>query len=222
MSTPFLTFVILLAGVTFLFYRWGRRRNTEIAERSARELEEALRPEDQSYTWIGGLIGYRVDYRVRRGELNRVEATLTMLPRHSLLYLPFSWIIRRSDALYLLFRPNVPLRGRGHLILLDHGSAPRVDRPEDLRVEELRLGRHRFRLLYGSDAAAAFLRRVAEHAFGPAGAGPAATSRPEAPVVRHLSINAEEGALYCRMIPVPGRIRPAVERLAAALAGSEE
>lgn len=214
MNAPLFTLVILLAGAVFLFYRRGRRRNAEIAERSARELEEALRPEDQTYTWIGGLIGYTADYRVRRGELNRVEATLTMLPRHSFLYLPISWLIRGSDALYLLFRPNFPLRGRGHLFLLGHGRKPRIQHPEELKVEELRLAGHRFRLMYGSEAARALLRRLAEQALS--------ADRTGTPVLRHLSINAEEGALYCRLLPVPGRIRPTVERLAAALAESSE
>ena len=196
-----LPYLFLLAGATFLQYLWGRRANWRIIRETAQACERALRPQDQTYTWIGGLIGYKADYVVRRGHLNRVEATLTALPRHSLLYLPISWAWRRHDTLYLLLRPNQPLRMRGHVYLVRPGLwRPRIPAPEELREEWLQVDGHRYRLLYSTSTSRELLRQLVQAA--------------RSPLVRHVSINPDEGALYCRMAARPDLIEPVVARLA--------
>ncbi|MEW6045858.1 MAG: hypothetical protein AB1609_05160 [Bacillota bacterium] len=203
-TAAWLPYIVLFAGATYLQFLWGRKANWRIIQKTAAECEEALKPKDQSYTWIGGVIGYRADYVVRRGDLNRVEATLTALARHSLLYFPISWAWRRHDTLYLLWRPNQPLRARAHLypahLRLFH---PRIADPHELKEEWIQHRGQRYRLLYSTPASRDLLKRLLEAA--------------ESPLVRHLSINPDEGAVYCRMAARPGQIAPVVRRLAGVL-----
>ncbi|MBE3598667.1 MAG: hypothetical protein IMX02_07680 [Limnochordaceae bacterium] len=203
-QAPWMAWLVLLGGAAYLQYLWGRRANWRIIRNTAAECERALRPKDQRYTWIGGLIGYRADYVVRRGDLNRVEATLTALPRHSLLYFPVSWAWRRYDALYLLWRPNMPLRSRAHAYLVAPGVlAPRIRDVAALHEAWVTGGGHRYRLLYSGEQSRRLLTRLVE-----AGASP---------LLRHVSINPEEGAVYCRVVARPGQVAPLVERLAGVL-----
>lgn len=200
-TTNWLPYLFLLAGAAYLQFLWGRRANWRIIRQTASECEQALEPKDQTYTWIGGLIGYRADYVIRRGHLHRVEATLTALPRHSLFYFPISWVWRRHDTLYLLWRPNQPLRMRGHLYLVGMGLRhPRIPEPGRLREEWVQAAGRRYRLLYSNETSRQLLKRLVEAA--------------QSPLVRHLSINPDEGAVYCRMAARPGMVGPVVKRLA--------
>lgn len=197
----YIPLLILLGGIAYLQYLWGRKTNWRIIRQIAQECERALSPKDQDYTWIGGLIGYRADYVVRRGDLNRVEATVTALPRHSLLYFPISWAWRRHDTLYLLWRPNQALRTRAHAYLAGWGMlAPRIRDVHELKGQWVDAGGRRYRLLYGSETGRKLLTRLVQ----------AASSE----LVRHVSINPEEGAVYCRIVARPGRVALLVERLA--------
>lgn len=203
-TAAWLPYLFVLAGAMYLQYLWGRRANWRIIRETAAECERALRPRDQTYTWIGGLVGYKADYVVRRGQLNRVEATLTALPRHSLLYLPISWAWRRHDTLYLLWRPNQPLRMRGHVYLAAPGVwRPRIPAPEELQEEWVEVAGRRYRLLFSTRTSRELLRRLVQAA--------------ESPLVRHISINPDEGAVYCRLAARPGMVGAVVARLARVL-----
>ncbi|MBE0557962.1 MAG: hypothetical protein IH628_12085 [Proteobacteria bacterium] len=115
---------IVMQPVFFLFvafsfflaagYLWGKRQNKKISLSVLKDLLELIRPDDQTFTNIGGAIGYHAQLRVKKKNalLSRVDATITLLPRHSLLYLPVSKMIRKYDRLFItLYLKHPPPEG---------------------------------------------------------------------------------------------------------------
>jgi hypothetical protein len=105
-----LALIIALAfATTFQFYK-GRKLNLLLMKHYLEEIESVLKPFDKEYVWLGGYVGYRARYN--RG---KIEVTLTLLPRQSLLYFPISLVTSKHDKLYIVFK----LKGRAnetHLI----------------------------------------------------------------------------------------------------------
>jgi len=61
-SWTFAAFVVFSGVLVFAFYR-GVKINVKRARELASILEEVLKPEDQTYTWLGGVIGFSAEYR---------------------------------------------------------------------------------------------------------------------------------------------------------------
>lgn len=144
----FIAATILLS----LGYAWGKRRNTKIHLSAFHSLTDFLKPKDQTYTTIGGLTGYHANIIPKRNKvIRRVDATITLLPRQSWLYYPFSKLIRRFDRLYIimLYAKNIrPSFGEGHLIeeKFENFHGKKIDAPEEFRKESIRWGEMNFSL----------------------------------------------------------------------------
>lgn len=106
----FIAFSLLIAAG----YSLGRKKNQEIAKFVGKTLEEILKPYDQSYTWLGGTIGFRASYK--NSNFNKVEATLTLLPRQSPLYYPASFLVSGFDRLYITFFLKTKLTSECHIL----------------------------------------------------------------------------------------------------------
>ncbi len=104
MSSPTGSFgaVLLLTLLLVAAYLYGYRKNLSLIREASMQLEEALRPDDAEYTWLGGTVGFSAEYRVKG--FRSVQAVLRLIPRQSLLYLPVVLLSGRSDTLQLLFR----------------------------------------------------------------------------------------------------------------------
>ena len=137
------------------------------ARRTAREAEEALEPLNQTYTWIGGAIGFHATYHLEQGA--EVRATATFLPRQSPLYLPVARLLRGPDRLQLTVSLGRPLDEsevealEGRLLLA----------PSSLTVEPVTLYAARPRDRRGSSrrALADVARRTFDGRGGQGGAG---------------------------------------------------
>ncbi|MCD6087565.1 MAG: hypothetical protein J7K11_06335 [Candidatus Hydrothermae bacterium] len=92
---------LALSGFIYLQFLRGRRRNLERIRRCSAILEKIFQPADKTYTWIGGVAGFKAEYRLR--DTRKLYATFALLPRQSLLYFPISKLIFRADRLYLAF-----------------------------------------------------------------------------------------------------------------------
>jgi hypothetical protein len=114
----------------YQFFR-GRKLNLMIMRRVSRALEDALKPTDKEYTWLGGYIGFKGKYELESAD---VEATLTLLPRHALLYFPISLVINRSDRLYIVVRGRIDM-GEIHMF----GKRRIMSRSERRELGELDL-----------------------------------------------------------------------------------
>ena len=111
---PYITPLILLALVTTGGYFWGRKKNRWIGAWIARETEAALQPRETEYVNIGGCIGYHLTYALA-APFREAKGTFALLPRHSLLYLPISFLIRRHDRFFLQLFTDERLPGEAHI-----------------------------------------------------------------------------------------------------------
>ncbi|MFP4329299.1 MAG: hypothetical protein ACLFP6_01140 [Spirochaetaceae bacterium] len=94
---------------------YGQRKNRRIARELAHCLEHFYQPEQKRYQSIGGVIGYHIYYQLS-GRIRRLVGTLTLLPRHALLYLPISRLLGRTDQLRLTLHTDATPLGEGHIV----------------------------------------------------------------------------------------------------------
>jgi len=107
---------IVLAFVAVIQFFRGRKINLLLIEFTARAFERVLRPKDKEYQWIGLYVGYRARFDTPYKSLAKVEAVVTLMPRHSLFYLPIALITSRFDRLYMFFRYRKRFTGEAHVI----------------------------------------------------------------------------------------------------------
>ncbi|HQP00076.1 MAG TPA: hypothetical protein PL042_05635, partial [Caldisericia bacterium] len=80
--------ILIIGGVVSLQFFQGRKLNITLMRYYIRGFENNLKPKDQLYTWIGGYVGFKVQYEIDDEFIKQIEMSLTLLPRQSLLYLP--------------------------------------------------------------------------------------------------------------------------------------
>jgi hypothetical protein len=91
--------ISIVALALVLGYIFGRKINLRLSRDVSKELERIFRPKDQTYIWIGGLIGFRAAYVVEN--YVTLKITMLMLPRHSVLYFPISKLTSGNDRLWV-------------------------------------------------------------------------------------------------------------------------
>lgn len=106
MDVELIFLLILLSAIAMYQFFKGRKLNLGIMSRVSKDLEEALKPLDKEYTWLGGYVGFKAKYKLKNAD---VEATLTLLPRHALLYSPISLLVNKADRLYIVVRGRIDL-----------------------------------------------------------------------------------------------------------------
>lgn len=174
----------LLAGLVSLQYWRGRKINLSIIRRLANELERILQPVEKEYIWIGGYVGVIAEYELKKKEFSGVKATISLLPRHSFLYFPFSLLIGRRDRVYLLIKSGQKLTSRVHL-----KPGKRARKPaqvEDLEHDTVQIGRTVLKRWYDDLDAAEELTGVIKGLADPSG-------------VKHIAVNKEENAYYAEV-----------------------
>ncbi|AFH43064.1 hypothetical protein [Fervidicoccus fontis] len=102
--------IIILGGVTPFFYFRGERINISKMKAFSKELQEKLNPKDQLYKMLGTLVGFEAVFELKRDHLNKAEAVLILLPRHSVIYYPFSKLTSKSDKFIFKAMYNENLR----------------------------------------------------------------------------------------------------------------
>lgn len=189
----FIAFSVLL---TFGYF-WGRRRNQEIFHSAFDDLLKCFRPNEQKFTNIGGAIGYHANLYIRRkgAFISQVDATITMLPRHSWLYLPVSKLIRKYDRLFIeMYLKNTP-EEECHLIEAGYSkfAGARITNTGQLRKEDLVWGGYRFHLYYqSSETRNEFVDFV--------------TRNPEPGLIRHIAVVPQRKKCFIFMIPGKGQV----------------
>jgi hypothetical protein len=129
-----------------------------------------------------------------------VEATLTLVPRHSLLYLPVARLVTGGDRLYVVARPGRPIRREAHVIAASYRRRlGRLAGEESWRRETVETGDQRFEILGEDPAMVASLRDWVR-------------TLAQAPRLKHLALVPSTGTLYLYLVPVPGEVQPIVGR----------
>lgn len=197
---------ILFIGFSFaltLGYFWGKRKNHKIIVSACQDLVAVVKPEDQNFTNIGGAIGYHANLICKKGSpFSRVDATITLLPRHSWLYLPISKMIRKYDRMFITLYFDRPLSEEAHLIEARHAGLGqrKIRNAQRLKKEELKWGKYNFFLYYNSskthDAFIGFTRK-----------------NPEPGIIRHIAVVPDQKKGFVFLIPEKGKVHECFARI---------
>jgi hypothetical protein len=114
--------LLAIAILTTLTYYRGRKKNRWISAWISREAEGALKPADTNYVNFGGVIGYNFVYKMNK-PFREAKGTFTLLPRHSLFFIPISFLfLTRHDRYYLHLYTDGRLAGEGHIVARSYFS----------------------------------------------------------------------------------------------------
>ncbi len=105
MTTLGIILIFLTAGGLSYGFYWGYKKNLQIMKDTAKLLEEYFTPAKKSYTWIGGVVGFDAQYFLLDGR--KIHIRLILLPRHAILYYPFSLLTSKHDKLF--FRGKIDI-----------------------------------------------------------------------------------------------------------------
>ncbi|WP_148882306.1 hypothetical protein [Thermococcus aciditolerans] len=193
--------IFLIAGISALQFYRGRKLNLMLMEHYIRAVKEVINPEDELYTWLGGYIGFRAEYKVNRGNIRKFEYTLTLLPRHSLLYFPIALITSRHDKLYVVVRPFSEIKREAHLIQKGYyRMRPSIDDEELLKKEVVEIAGKQYEALYEKKRDVENLKTLIESLSNPHN-------------VKHISLTPKTNVFYIQMKPEPETIGEDVERI---------
>jgi hypothetical protein len=189
----FIGFSCLLSAVYF----WGRRANQRLYLSAFADLTDVIKPDDQTFTNIGGVVGYHANFILKKESVfSKVDATITLLPRHSLLYMPLSKLIMKFDRLFITLYLKTALAGEGHLIEKRYAGfrAPKITNAPRLEKIEIKWGNYDFLLYFEQykmrDQLMSFVKK-----------------NPDPGSIRHIAIVASERKCYLFMIPKRGRVK---------------
>ncbi|MEA3253383.1 MAG: hypothetical protein U9Q17_00365 [Chloroflexota bacterium] len=145
-------FPLLIAvaiAATALYFR-GRRKNLILMKEYARAIERVLKPVDQTYTWVGGYIGFKADYKVKQALVKTVKVTLHLMPRLSMFYYPIAKLTMKHDKLYVVMEASKDIEGEGHLIRKGYYRVipPGIKDIEKFHKRDVKLGDREFEMLY--------------------------------------------------------------------------
>ncbi len=195
------TVILILAGVASLQFYRGRKLNLMLMEHYIKVIREVTRPEDENYTWLGGYIGFRAEYMIRRGNINNFEFTLTLLPRHSLLYFPISLVTSRHDKLYIVVRPVTKIRHEAHLVQKGYYRLGLdIDNIDLLTRETVEIEGKKYEALYRKKRDLDRLKNLVGSFSRPAD-------------VKHVAMVPDTNVFYVQMKPDPETIGDDVKRI---------
>ncbi len=192
-------FFLFIAFSFFLTagYFWGRRRNKAIFFSAFNDLIKVIQPDDQTFRNIGGSIGYHANFLIKKkgSQLSRVDATITLLPRHSLLYLPISKMTRKYDRLFITVHLKQTPLEEGHLIEAKYNGFRRskIENAKGLNREDVKWGKYAFSIYYESMIMRDSFVKLMD-------------SNPDPGVIRHVAVVPNQKKVFIFMIPKPGDV----------------
>jgi hypothetical protein len=169
--------VAISAFIAFSFHS-GKRKNKEICTAIFNELMKVFKPDDQTFTNIGGAVGHHGTFSFKeRGSVSRIDVTLTLLPRQAPLYMPISKLFIKNDRLFISVYMRYPPPGEGHIIERSYTGfrGPEITNISRLHQMESKWGDLAFFLYYEQD-------RMADHFRELIG------SLPDPGPIRHIAI----------------------------------
>ena len=184
----FIGFSVLLT----LGYFWGRRSNRRIYQSAFNDLIGVVKPDDQNFTNIGGAIGFHANLFVKKKgtPFSRVDATITLLPRHSWLYLPISKLIRKYDRLFITLYLKKPPAEEAHLIENKYSKfmGSKIENAHLMHHETVKWKNIDFHLYYTSREMVEKMRAFIK-------------KNPDPGVIRHIALVPEQKKGFVFMIP---------------------
>jgi len=190
----------LFIGFSFLLtlgYFRGRRSNRRICQSAFNDLVDVVKPDDQTFTNIGGAIGFHANLFVKKKgtPFSRVDATITLLPRHSGLYLPISKLIRKYDRLFITLYLKKPPSEEAHLIESKYSKfmGSKIENAHLMHHETVKWENFDFHLYYNSremlEKMQAFIKK-----------------NPAPGIIRHIALVPEQKKGFIFMVPKPDQV----------------
>jgi hypothetical protein len=193
---PLLLLVIALSAFIALGYSRGRKNNNRICISAFQDLAETFKPDDQTFTNIGGLVGHHANFRFEEKDVvSEIDATITLLPRHAPLYMPISRLLMGNDRLFISLYMRCSPPGEGHLIEKEYAGfrGPKITNAYRLDREEVRWGPYDYYLYYEQMS---MYSRLMEF-IG---------NTPDPGHIRHVAIMPDERKGFIFMIPEEGEV----------------
>lgn len=190
-SSSLLIVLFFLGGIASLQFYKGRKLNTGIMIHYIRKFEENLNLRDKNYTYLGGYVGFKAKYDLQDRNIKQMDLVLTLIPRQSLFWLPFSYPIKRGDRLYIMLYPKFSIRRDAHIVQnFYYLFGPNITEREHLRKEPAKVSKfNNFYTLYENKEDYEKLRKLVEETFD------------DPRRVRHIAINRENNSLFILMKP---------------------
>jgi hypothetical protein len=188
----FVAFSFLLG----LGYFWGKRINNRLFLSAFNDLVEVVKPVDQKFTNIGGLIGHHANLLPpKQAPAERVDATITFLPRQAWLWMPISKLIRKYDRLFITIHLRREPVKEGHLIEKGYARfrGPKITNEERLRKEAITWGGREFWLYYENNAIRDHLLRFVRDQETPG-------------ELRHIAVVPDQKKCFVFLIPRMGEV----------------
>lgn len=195
-AEPLFYLFIAFSALLGFGYFWGQRFNNRLFRSAFGDLVAVVKPVDQTFTNIGGLIGYHAVLRPpKKSPVERLDATITFLPRHAWLWMPISKVIRRYDRLFITLHLRRPPPAEGHLIEKGYACfrGPKISNTQRLGKEEMRWGKYKFLLYFADEAIHRQLKKFS-------------TAHPDPGTVRHIALIPEQRRAFIFMIPREGAV----------------
>ncbi len=196
-TQPLFFIFIAVSCILTIGYFWGRRENKGIFLSALNGLVEVVKPDDQTFTTIGGVVGYHANLLIKgKGPISRIDATITLLPRHSWLYIPISKLIMKHDRLFITVHLRYPPAGEAHLIEARYASfrGPKIKNAHRLEKREIAWGPRDFYLYYETLKMRDHLMRFVDSNRDPG-------------IIRHIAIVPGERRCFIFMIPHKGKVK---------------
>lgn len=195
----------LFVAFSFLLtygYFWGRRQNKKIFLSAFNDIMKVFRPDDQVFTNIGGAVGYHANlfFKKKGAALSQVNATITMLPRHSWLYLPISKLIRKYDRLFIEIFPKNKPQEELHLIEEQYSrfAGAKIIKTERLQRETATWGTKTFHLYYETPETRAGIIGLID-------------KNPDPGIIRHIAVVPDQNKCFIFMIPRMDQVAKSLE-----------
>ncbi len=190
----------LFVGFSFLLtlgYFWGRRLNRKIYQAAFNGLVDVVKPDDQTFTNIGGAVGFHANLFVKKKgtPFSRVDATITLLPRHSWLYLPISKLIRKYDRLFITLYLKKPPSEEAHMIERKYSKfmGAKIENAHLMHHETVKWENFDFYLYYSSPEMLEKMRAFIK-------------KNPAPGIIRHIALVPGQKKGFIFMIPKPDQV----------------
>jgi len=203
MNPLFITAIVLLAAASTGWYFLGTRKNKFIAASMSRDLEDILKPRTTNYVNIGGVIGYNFSYALSAPFTN-AKGTMTLSPRHSLLYLPISMVLGVRDRFYVNIFTKKKLRGEAHLVESRYVGRAGIEGRASMESKQVQKSGKNFTLLWRGEDLSGDLEKILE-------------SLPNPEYMRHFCAYRDNKTFFIHMRPHGGKLKGNVEAIAARL-----
>ncbi|ASJ09432.1 hypothetical protein A3L11_09405 [Thermococcus siculi] len=201
LTSTLLWAIMILAAITSIQFYKGRKWNLQLMYHYLESIEDVVKPEDKDYVWLGGYIGFRANYKVNRDNIRKFEYTLTLLPRHSLLYFPIALITSRHDKLYFVIKPFADIKREAHLIQKGYYRLkPDIENEPLLQREEIEIAGKKYEALFEKRRDVEKLKSLIE-----------SMSKPHN--IKHVALTPKTNVFYVQMKPEPETIGEDVKKL---------